>query len=101
EASGYILFVGKNRKGDLQDVMIYQFERETNWLRTVHAPRGKVEVDATNKLINLSLYDFKSVESRDGKVKVGGSGECTLQFDLAPRQKGGRQPSISDMTFTQ
>ena len=98
---GYIISVGKNRKGTLQDVMIYQFERETNWLRTVHAPRGQVDVDTTNKLIVLHLYDFKSVIGSEGKTKPGPSGECTLQFDWASPQKASRQPSISDMSFTE
>ncbi|PYJ03003.1 MAG: hypothetical protein DME25_13970, partial [Verrucomicrobia bacterium] len=96
---GYILYVGRNRKGSLQDVMVYQFEKETNWLRTVHAPRGKLEVDAPNNLINLYLYDARSVIRSEGQARPGPSGECTLQFEISPAPRGGRQPRISDMTF--
>ncbi len=98
---GYIVYVGKNRGGNLQDVMVYQFENETNALRTVHAPRGKLVVDAPNKLINIHLYDARSVSLNEARAGQGSSEEVVFQLDLNPPQKGPRRPKLSDMTFAQ
>src|SRR5207302_10324297 len=58
---GYIFYVGKNSRGILQDLVVYQLENETNVVTTIHAPLGRLEVDVRNKVINLYLYDAKSV----------------------------------------
>ena len=46
---GYIFYAEKNRNGNLEDVMIFMLENETNVTTTVRAPRGKIDVDAPNK----------------------------------------------------
>jgi lipopolysaccharide export system permease protein len=97
---GYIFYVGKNNKGNLQDVLVYKLAPRTGLFEaTIHAPRGKVEVDAANKQILLELYSPKSVILTDGNPRPGPlSDMTTLQLDL-PTQQEDRHPRISDMTF--
>ena len=97
---GYIFFVGKNSRGILQDLVVYQLENETNVVTTIHAPLGRLEVDVPNKLINLYLYDAKSVRLSEGRAMPGG-GNLTIQLDLSQKLKGDQRPDISDMTFAQ
>jgi len=98
---GYIFYVGRNRRGSLQDVMVFELKDETNVVRTIRAPRGKVEVDAARKQINLSLYDAKFVSLGGGRAMPGVVGELPLQLDLNAPKPGRRAPRIDDMTFTQ
>jgi len=101
DVPGYIFFIGKNRRGNLQDVTVFRLKNETNLDMTVVARRGKVEVDPVNKQINLRLYDSRSVLISQGKARPGVSGDWTLQLPLSQPQKRDRQPPITDMTFTQ
>lgn len=95
ESKGYLFYVGKNRKGALQDVMVFTLKNQTNIEASVHAPRGKMEVDEVNRRLDLVLYDATVVES--GGVGVS---DFSLSLDLNP-QKSSMAPRISDMTFFQ
>src|SRR5439155_15549990 len=87
---GYIFYVGKNRNGNLVDVIVYSAANKT----TVHATRGRMDVDMTNQLINLHLYDAKSLtEGHPGTL-----GATTLQIPIPPLDKGSQRPKITDMT---
>src|SRR5215471_18547803 len=92
---GYIFYVGKNRRGNLQDVIVYDEAKGF----TVHAARGKVEVDAPNDVIKLYLYDLRGLDLARGQP--GTSGEMLWQIPLKPKEKGSERPRISDMTFLQ
>jgi lipopolysaccharide export system permease protein len=95
-----IIYVEKNRRGELQDVMIWQFEHETNVVMTVHAPRGKLETDAVNKRINLYLYDAKILAMAQGRGEPSG-GDLTFQLDLDSNSRNEQRLRVSDMTFSQ
>ena len=96
---GFIFYVGKNRGGDLKDIMILVLESETNLQRTVLAPRGKITVDRVNKRLEITLYEAKSIEA-SGLTAL--SDEYTLPaLDLEPPQKAALEPKIDDMTFRQ
>lgn len=97
---GYIFYVGKNRRGNLQDVMILELEHGTNVTKKILAPRGRLQVDVPNKQILIQLFDAKSVMMSGDRVMLGASEILPLQFDLVPR-KDARQPDIRDMTFAQ
>ena len=100
-----IIYVGKNRGGTLEDVLIYNTRTSTNGVTTeltAHAPRGSREIDAVHKKMLVHLYDCKSMQSTDGKTTVGPSGSVTFELDLSGT-KGGQamKARISDMTFFQ
>jgi lipopolysaccharide export system permease protein len=93
---GYIFYIGKNRKGSLQDVMVFQLKDETNIMMSVQAPRGQVDVDTVNRQINLHLYDSRGFALSDGQPAPI-SGEATLQLSLGKQRTS--QATVEDMTF--
>jgi lipopolysaccharide export system permease protein len=99
---GYILFIEKNRNGDLQNVLIWQFENETNLQMSIRAPRGRLESDPTNQLIVLRLYDAKSIYVTENSTTSGSGGQVDFTFDFSrTNRQAFKKPSISDMTFEQ
>ena len=101
DVPGYIFYCGENRGGELRKVMVFKLKDETNVVMTMKAPRGKVEIDAQNRVINLSLYDAKTLTFHEGRTTPGAQAELSLQVDLKPPESSTRSVSISDMTFTQ
>ncbi len=100
---GYIIWIGKNDGGvvqSLQDVRILQYKNETNLEVSIRAPRGRFEVDRTNQVAILRLYDTKTVMVSSDMT--GSGGEAMISFDLSKTPTGIiRKPSLSDMTFGQ
>ena len=92
---GYIFYVGKNRKGNLQDVIVYDAGENT----TLHATHGHVDVDIPNQRINLRLYDAKGLRFPGGLPL--NLGDTVLPIKLNPQEKGNQRPKITDMTFLQ
>jgi lipopolysaccharide export system permease protein len=97
---GYIFHVGKNRGGDLQDVMVWDLKDETNSVTYLRAARGKLEVDAPNKRVILTLYDVKSVIMREGRPVPNAFKEMTV-VRTNVLQQSSFQAKISDMTSGQ
>ncbi len=96
----YILYVGKNRNGNLEDVLIWESKDETNNVSFLRAARGKFEVDAADKRIILHLYDGKRVDMRGGGMELGAFKELALvRTNLLDQPTF--QPKISDMTSGQ
>jgi len=97
-----IFYVGKNRRGNLEDVFILKYKDETNWVGTVRAPLGRMEFDATNRLLNVYLYDSKMLQPSGGKAVPGGNAAVAVfQIRLDSIQKGTGRVSVDDMTFVQ
>src|SRR4051812_29563988 len=62
----YLIYFGRNRGGELKNVEIYELEKgATNLVSTLHAPRGNVSVDLTNKALILKLHDAQHVRVND------------------------------------
>jgi LPS export ABC transporter permease LptF len=97
----YIIYIGKNRRDKLEDIMVYQFEHETNTVLTLHAPRGNIEKDITNQQAILRLYDAKTLTLSQGRPDPGTAGSLTILLDLKQPQQGTQKTRISDMTFLQ
>jgi lipopolysaccharide export system permease protein len=97
EFPGYIFYVGKNRRGVLQDVMVFVLQNETNVVTSIHAPRGQVELDSPNDRINVYLRDATSIAA-NGAV---GAGDITLPLDLGSTRSSAQSAKVSDMSFTQ
>src|SRR5437016_4388511 len=64
--TGYIFYVGKNRRGNLQDVIVYDANRKT----TFRATRGALEMDAPNQQIILHLFDVRGMKWTGGEPCV-------------------------------
>ncbi|HZR21281.1 MAG TPA: LptF/LptG family permease [Verrucomicrobiae bacterium] len=95
---GVILYVGKNREGDLQDVMVLMFDSQTNLERTLTASTGKMVVRAAEKQVDITLFHAKTIEA-SGLTTVGD--EFPVTIDLESPQKAAQEPKIDDMTYRQ
>ncbi len=95
---GYIFYVGRNRGGDLQDVMIFVLQNGTNIEQTVRSPRAKMVVEKTNKRLNLTLYDARLIWFT-GDRPTATAEEISLDLPLESPDKF--KPKIDDMTFMQ
>lgn len=96
---GYIIYLGKNRKQELQDVRLLQFKNDTNVELTVNAPRGRIDVDSVNQKLVLRLYDATIVYVSGGVPIV--AKEAPFEIDLSGARKIAGEPRISDMTFNE
>ncbi len=92
----YIFYVGKNRGGHLQDIIVFQLENGTNVVWSVHAPTGEVDVDTAARKVIVHLHDAKAISDNGA---LSGGGDVGLTLDLSPVHKS--VPEISDMTFSQ
>lgn len=97
---GYVFFIGKNREGQLDDVMIYKLASGTNDVATIHAARGKLTVNPTNQTYVMHLYNANGIRfSSDRAAPISGE-YLTESFSLSERKRSDVIP-ISDMTFNQ
>jgi lipopolysaccharide export LptBFGC system permease protein LptF len=96
-STNYIFYVDKNRGGNLSGVTIWMLENGT----ILQAPRGQIEMDATNKQIVLHLQDARSLTPLGSRSRTGASSKLTLSFDLNMEKGRPDKPKISDMTFWQ
>ncbi len=97
---GYIFYTEKNNKGKLENVIVLKLENETNTTMTITAPRGNIELDATNKEMFLHLVQPRIIDRR-GMIMSAGD---WVSDNLYPTNTAaGRisKPSIRDMTFWQ
>jgi lipopolysaccharide export system permease protein len=97
---GFIFYTEKNRNGNLQDVMVFKLENETNVSVSVRAPRGRIEVDAPNKQLILHLFDARSVTT-GSQVSIGSTPELIYPLSMNTGTNRIFKPSIRDMTFWQ
>ena len=98
---GYIFYTEKNSHGNLQGVMIFKLENETNVETTLRAPRGRLEMDVTNKQMILHLFDARSVTLNGSRVAISSVPELTKSFDLNTATNRSGKLKVSDMTFWQ
>lgn len=97
---GYVFFIGKNRDGQLEDVMIYKLASGTNDVATIHAARGKLEISPTNQTYVMHLYDANGIRFNGDRASPISGEYLTESFSVGQR-KGSDVIPISDMTFTQ
>lgn len=95
---GYIIYAGKVRRDDLQDVMIYYFENSTNLAMTIRAQHGVVERDIPNHKLILTLSQAKSLRFPEG---LPGTGDVVVELNLGSTRKNAAHMRVSDMSFTQ
>jgi lipopolysaccharide export system permease protein len=100
---GYIFSVGKNRRGNLEDVAVYVLAKTTNDMTTyVRATSGKLEVDTSKKQLMVHLFDANSI-TVDGPHPAIFSviPEWTSLPITYATNNPNVKPRISDMTFRQ
>jgi lipopolysaccharide export system permease protein len=98
---GYVFYAAKNRDGNLEDVRILQPGNETNVVRTLRAPRGRLEMVLTNRQLILHLFDARMVSFGGGHLNIASFSELPLVLDLNVATNQTYKPKISDMTFRQ
>ncbi len=98
---GFIFYVGKNRNGELQDVLVFTLKNETNAEYRIRAPRGTMTVDTANNKLNLVLYQARMMPLGDSRDRSAYYEEFPYDIPLAARDSGRSKPKIDDMTFTQ
>jgi lipopolysaccharide export system permease protein len=97
---GFIFYVGKNKSGELKDVIVYKLDEEGNAELRIHARRGKI-VRGQDKQITLHLFEFQGASREGGRQwHPDRSGdEMTMALEFKPPKE--RKPRLSDMTFWQ
>jgi lipopolysaccharide export system permease protein len=100
-STNYIFYVERNRKGNLENVMVFKLEDGTNVNTTLRAPRGWFETDLTNKQLVLHLFDARTVTFSGARINIGSFPELTCPLDLNVATNQTYKPKISDMTFWQ
>ena len=91
----FTIYARKNRNQNLQDVMFYQVNGETNM--TVFAPYGHLAIDTNTQQLILNLTNETSTYFPGGITTFGAEAEEVV--DLKSDQKN--PVGISDMTFSQ
>ena len=99
----YIIYVDQNHRGDLQDVMVFVLQNETNVTTTMRAPQGRFETDMSHKQLTLNLRDAQMVKlNPNGSVTISSSkGWSSYIYQLPPSGNPSYHPPLSDMTFWQ
>ena len=98
---GFIFFVGKNRDGNLEDVIVYKLGTGTNFPTTITASRGNIAVDATNNSITLNLLDARTVSFEGDQSVLSHDASLSRKIELPGSDKIMEKNSMSDMSFTQ
>ena len=100
---GYIIYVDKNHRGDLQEVTIFMLQNQTNITTTIHAHSGRLDADMKNKQLTLDLLNAQMVRiNPNGSVTISSSkGWSSYTYQLPAEENHSYHPSISDMTFWQ
>ena len=96
----YIIHVGKNAGGQLENITFVQQENGTN-VAFLRAARGEVHRDATNGQLVVELYDVKALITRDDHIVVNYLSNVTFLLSFKSSTSDPKKPRISDMTFSQ
>jgi lipopolysaccharide export system permease protein len=58
---GLVIYAGKVRGEELEDVLFYEL-KDGRRIRDLRAPRARLRLDATNRLLHLTFYDARALE---------------------------------------
>jgi len=99
---GYIFSVGKNRRGNLEDVSVYVLAKTTNDATSyIRAPRGKLEVQMAQNQLIVHLFDANSITLNGPQAIASSAPEMVLEPISLAAGNSAAKPRISDMTFPQ
>jgi len=92
---GYIFYIGKNRGGNLENVIMYSHET------TVQAPTGNIEINATNKNLVINLFNARGMTvMTNGVARSLTAATFPITISLASSNRISK-PKVSDMDFQQ
>jgi len=96
-STNYTFYAKKNDGGKLQDVRILVYDKtEGNSVsKTITAPSGELEFDATNKLISLHLIEPRILD-RSGGTTAAGDLLYTIPYPTNSQAELFSKPKISD-----
>jgi lipopolysaccharide export system permease protein len=85
EKQGIIFKIGKNRGGNLEDILVHYLEKGTNPPSSFIARRGRIETEVvgTNKLIVLNLFEIQGVRLEGDQFTAMSQEQMQFPFDPA------------------
>jgi lipopolysaccharide export system permease protein len=100
---GYIVYVDQNHRGDLQGVMVFVLQHETNVTSTIRAPHGRLVADTQKKQLTLNLLNPQMVTLMpNDRVRIDSTkGWFSYIIPFSSESNPAYHPGLSDMTFWQ
>jgi LPS export ABC transporter permease LptF len=99
--TGVIFYAEKNNGGELDNVLIYLLQDETNITTTIHAEHGRLNPQrAANQLV-IDLYEARAVTVNERGNMFSYSPVSRMNFSSSSVTNRVTKPRISDMTFGQ
>ena len=97
---GYAFSVEKNNNGDLQNVVIYRLQNETNVDATIMAEHARLVPDRAKNELIIDMTNVQMVSFGNGNaVSLTPFFSSVLSTNLGSSRK--TKPAVSDMTFLQ
>ena len=97
---GYLFYCEKNHDGDLQNVMIYRLQNETNVETMIKAAHGHLSPDRAKNQLVVDLVDARTVTA-GSRVAINSFPTVSLNLSWNAATNQVSKPKISDMTFEQ
>lgn len=97
---GYLFYIGRNRRQQLQDVLVFASEGGVV-TRTLHAARGQLHVSETNRQVIIELFNVKGVDMAGGQRLPFSAARVPILLDFSPALRAAKKPRLSDLTFAQ
>lgn len=98
---GAVIYIGRSRGKELEDVTIYLAPKGTNGSITAMSPRGTWEVDAAAGTASVHLYGATIVKIQEEGHLVAHGDLHPDPFPLSGTKKGGQHVRVSDMKFSE
>jgi lipopolysaccharide export system permease protein len=98
---GYIFYTEKNDHGNLENILIYQLQNETNVVATIHAARGHMNPLRAGNQLAIDLMDANVVLVNKNGTTLSSMPESSFNLSLNAVTNRVNKPKINDMTFTQ
>ncbi len=98
---GYIFSVEKNHEGELENLIIFRLQNETNIDTMIRAARGRLKPERANNQLLIDLYDARMVAFGAHGNQITSSPMVTLNLGLNAVTNRITKPKVSDMTFWQ
>ncbi|HEY6167799.1 MAG TPA: LptF/LptG family permease [Verrucomicrobiae bacterium] len=100
---GKVIYVGKIKGEELKDVIFYQLDADGHWHTSLHAPRGRIVMDATSRTVTLKLFEPLGVRKEGEQVvpmPLAGTWESD-PISMQAQSERSQEPRLTDMTFNQ